>query len=122
MKPVALILVTVSLLLLTLRDSSQAQGQPATAPVGVEVRGTKHILHMPEIPFELPSGPGKETVTFYCGTCHTQRYILLQPPFPKDTWVNEVTKMRKNYSAPIPDEKVDEIVNYLVSVRGPASK
>ena len=118
MKPVALILILISLLLLTSRDSLHAQGQPATAPVGVEVRGTKHILHMPEVPFELPAGPGKDVVTLYCGACHTQRYILLQPPFPKETWVNEVTKMRKNYSAPIPDEKVEEIVNYLVSVRG----
>jgi len=107
-----------SLPLLCLHDSSHAGGQPATAPVGVEVRGTKHILHMPEVPFELPPGPNKDVVTVYCGVCHTQRYILLQPPFSKETWINEVTKMRKNYSAPIPDEKVEEIVNYLVSVRG----
>jgi hypothetical protein len=118
MKRFIILIALFSLPLLGLHDWSQAGGQPATAPVGVEVRGTKHILHMPEVPFELPAGPGKDVVTIYCGVCHTQRYILLQPPFSKETWANEVTKMRKNYSAPIPDEKVQEIVNYLVSVRG----
>ena len=33
-----------------------------------------------------------------------------------------VTKMRKVFSAPIPEEKVGELVDYLVSVRGTEGK
>jgi hypothetical protein len=66
----------------------------------------------------LPPAPGRETVLALCATCHTPEYITLQPPLSRETWVAEVTKMRTTYSAPVPEDKVDEIVEYLVAVRG----
>jgi len=91
---------------------------PSTQPAGIEIRGTRHVLRLPEIPVDLPAGPGREAAIAYCAVCHTPHYIMIQPAFSKEVWVTEVTKMRKTYSAPIPDEKVDEIVGYLMSVRG----
>lgn len=113
----------VSLGLMGMHDSLRAgQSAPATAPSGVEMRGSKRIVRLPEVPVVLPEAPGREVVMVSCGMCHTPAYITIQPPFPRETWVNEVTKMRKTFSAPIAEEKVDEIVNYLVAVRGAGKK
>jgi len=121
MKTIISICAAVLLLCMAISDSSAGGNQasaPATQPTGIEMRGTRRIVHLPEVKYDLPNAKGKDTVTVACGVCHTPKYIMLQPPFPKETWVAEVTKMRKTYMAPIPDEKVDEIVNYLMAVRG----
>jgi cytochrome c5 len=87
-------------------------------------RGTVRAIKLPEVKTQLPPGPGREAVETYCAVCHTTNYILIQPPFSKETWTAEVTKMQKTYMAPIPDEKIPELVGYLVAVRGqtPAAK
>jgi cytochrome c5 len=81
-------------------------------------RGTVRAIKLPEVKAELPPGPGRETVAAQCVVCHTLNYIMIQPRFSKETWTAEVTKMQKTYSAPIPDDKIPEIVSYLVAVRG----
>jgi hypothetical protein len=70
----------------------------------------------------LPEGKARNTVVVACGVCHSTRYIMIQPPLSRETWVAEVTKMQKTFGAPIPLDKVDEILDYLVTVRGPQSK
>ena len=85
---------------------------------GVIRRGTIRAVKLPEVKFELPPGKGRETVTLQCAVCHTLAYIPMQPPFSRETWTAVVTKMQKTYSAPIPDDKIPEIVDYLVGVRG----
>jgi cytochrome c5 len=87
-------------------------------PQPVTVRGTVHSIKLPEVKAELPSAPGREAIETYCAVCHTTNYILIQPRFSKETWTAEVTKMQKTYMAPIPDEKIPELVGYLMSVRG----
>jgi hypothetical protein len=44
--------------------------------------------------------------------------VLDQPPLPRKTWEAEVEKMRKTYGAPVADEDVAAIVDYLVAIRG----
>ena len=46
----------------------------------------------------------------------------MQPRFSPEVWTAEVQKMRKVFGAPVGDDQVEEIVNYLVSVRGPVGK
>lgn len=99
-------------------QSRTAAAPPATAPAGVTIRGSVHSIQLPENEPPLPAHAGRETTQLFCGNCHTSQYIVIQPPFSRDTWIAEVTKMRKVYSAPIPEEKVGEIVDYLVAVRG----
>jgi hypothetical protein len=94
---------------------------PAKSP-SPGAAGAVKTLRLPEMNYELPDAPGRATVTVLCAACHSTRYITNQPPLPRETWAAEVTKMQKTYSAPIPDDKVAEIVNYLVAVRGPAAK
>jgi hypothetical protein len=104
-------------LLIQQRGSVGESPAPATDS-GLVVKGTVHSIHLPEIEPELPKAAGRETTQLYCAVCHTSHYIMIQPPLSRETWLTEVTKMRKTFSAPIPEEKVPEIVNYLVAVRG----
>ena len=81
-------------------------------------RGAVRAIRLPEAKFELPPGKGRETVVGQCAVCHTLAYIPLQPPLSREQWTTSVTKMQKTFSAPIPDDKLAEIVDYLVAVNG----
>jgi hypothetical protein len=80
-----------------------------------------HTLRLPGDDVVLPEGPGRDRVTSACVACHTPRYVLEQPPFARKTWEAEVDKMRKAYGAPIAEQDVPVIVDYLVAVRGPGA-
>ena len=115
-------LTACGILFLGLACSQQyAIGDPTPAP-GLEINGTVHSIRLPESEPELPNLAGRETVKVVCASCHTTRYIMIQPPLSKETWTAEVTKMQTAFSAPIPPEKVGEIVNYLVAVRRAVQK
>lgn len=67
----------------------------------------------PLYPATLAAGDGQTEVASYCNTCHSPRYIVMQPPLPAATWSAEVDKMVKNYGASIPDDATQKIVRYL---------
>jgi mono/diheme cytochrome c family protein len=67
---------------------------------------------------DLPPGPGHDAFAVQCVICHSPRYVLNQPIFPRKTWTAEVHKMVKGYGAPIDAEQEREIVDYLVSWHG----
>ena len=104
------VLIFVSLLLLV----SAVPAEPSLSTI--------RNLKLPEVDPMLPAGKGVEKVQVNCAVCHTPHYILNQPPLSKETWIAEVAKMQKSYGAPIPPENVEEIVEYLVSVRGTVRK
>jgi hypothetical protein len=62
---------------------------------------------------ELAEGEGKQEVRSFCATCHSTRYITMQPPLPGATWEAEVRKMMKVYGAPIPEAAAKKITVYL---------
>ena len=69
-------------------------------------------------PPDLPPGSGQDSFATQCVICHSARYVLNQPTFPRKIWTAEVHKMVKGYGAPIDPEQEKEIVNYLVSWHG----
>jgi hypothetical protein len=77
-----------------------------------------HVLTLPDDDPPLPDAPGKSITVGSCLTCHSSRYIADQPTFPRKTWVAEVEKMKKTFGAPIDDESVKPIVDYLVATHG----
>jgi hypothetical protein len=103
-------------------DAPNAPGNPGTNAGGnsrsAGPAGAVKTLRLPEMQADLPDAPGRATVTVLCSACHSTRYITNQPPLPRETWIAEVTKMQKTYGAPVPDDKVAEIIDYLVAVRG----
>ena len=67
----------------------------------------------------LKSGPGLEKVQAYCSACHSLDYIQMNSPFPdRKLWEAEVNKMINAFAAPIPQEDVPVIVEYLVQQYG----
>ena len=102
------------------RERSTALPTPAAViPVSrlTEVKPVKEIdldYHAPD----LPPGPGQDVFATQCVICHSARYVLNQPAFPRKTWTAEVHKMVKGYGAPIVPEQEREIVNYLVAWHG----
>jgi hypothetical protein len=91
--------------------SSKSQPAPSTL----------HTLRLPGDDVVMPEGPGRAKLESGCLACHTPRYVLDQPPLPRKTWEAEVAKMRTAYGAPVADEDVAGIVEYLVAVRGNGS-
>ena len=68
---------------------------------------------------QLKDAPGRETVEKNCIACHSLDYIPLNSAFlDRKGWEGSVNKMIKVMGAPIPNEDIPEIVDYLVSNYG----
>jgi mono/diheme cytochrome c family protein len=71
---------------------------------------------------DLAPGDGLQEVQIYCNTCHSPRYITMQPPLPAATWEAEVNKMNKTFGAAIPDENSHKIILYLQAHYAPENR
>jgi len=71
---------------------------------------------------ELAEGDGKVEAQSFCATCHSTRYITMQPPLPGATWEAEVNKMVKAYGAPMPDTTAKKITAYLQAHYAPENR
>ena len=75
------------------------------------------IVLPPEKPVLKP-GAGAELAQANCLICHSAEYIGTQPKMPRAFWAAAVKKMREKYAAPVPEETVEALVNYLVASYG----
>ncbi len=96
------------------QQSSTRESKPGDKADSSQV----HRIQLPKYPPEIPGGPNVETYSKNCLICHTGRYVLMQPRFPKTVWQSEIKKMVDAYGAPIPEADQALIVEYLVAVRG----
>jgi len=63
---------------------------------------------------KLAGGAQAAVVQLRCSTCHSLDYIVMNSPFlARAAWEAEVRKMIKVMGAPIPDNDVAPIVDYL---------
>ncbi len=67
---------------------------------------------------KLKVAPGSDLVSANCQICHSADYIFTQPPMNRTAWSAAVQKMREKYGAPLPPDRVDAIVDYLVANYG----
>ena len=68
---------------------------------------------------QLKDGPGKDKVAINCAVCHSVDYIQMNSPFlDRKGWEASVSKMIKVMGAPIKEEDVPEIVDYLAKYYG----
>lgn len=88
-------------------------------------------LSAAELAFTLPpetatlkAGPGVDLANSICLTCHSADYVSTQPKLSRAAWTASVQKMKTKYGAPIADNQVDPLVDYLVKTYGaePAKK
>ena len=100
-------------------------GSVAQPPLRVQNSSAKYSVgsypyYWPES--EFPAGEGRDLMMGYCNTCHSPRYILMQPPLTHDQWAAEVTKMVKTFGMPIPDADQTTIINYLAAHYSPETR
>ncbi|HSB20250.1 MAG TPA: hypothetical protein VLD85_09605 [Anaeromyxobacteraceae bacterium] len=68
---------------------------------------------------KLKEGPGKDLVQGSCVMCHSLDYIPMNSVFmDRKGWEASVAKMVKVMGAPIADEDVPKIVDYLAKHYG----
>jgi hypothetical protein len=84
-----------------------------TAPIELMPDSNYQVSAYPVGALELAVGDGRQDVQIYCNTCHSPRYITMQPPLPAATWEAEVNKMNKAFGAGIPEENTKKIILYL---------
>jgi mono/diheme cytochrome c family protein len=78
-------------------------------------------IDLPAETTKLKPGPGADLAAAQCGTCHSFDYISTQPPGkPLAFWKAEVEKMKKVYGAPIPDDRIEPLAQYLTRAYGDA--
>ena len=87
--------------------------QPAPAELSPDSKFQVSAYPVPAA--DLAPGDGLQDVQIYCNTCHSPRYITMQPPLPAASWEAEVNKMNKTFGAAIPDENTQKIILYLQS-------
>ena len=67
-----------------------------------------------EVRVQLKDGPEEVSVRAHCSVCHSLDYIQMNSPFMKRAaWEAEVRKMMKVMGAPIAEQDVASLVNYL---------
>jgi sulfite dehydrogenase (cytochrome) subunit B len=92
--------------------SALAAGKPAPP------KGTATISLPGDAGMAFKPGPGAGPVMANCLTCHSSAYVSTQPALTKAQWTAEVAKMKAVYGAPIPDDQVPAIVDYLTANYG----
>ena len=71
-------------------------------------------IDLPAETARLKDGTGSDLANRQCMTCHSADYVATQPPGkPLAFWKAEVEKMKKVYGAPIPDDQIEPIAQYL---------
>ena len=83
------------------------------APIVLSPDSNYQVSAYPVPTADLAPGDGQQEVKIYCNTCHSARYITMQPPLPAATWEAEVNKMNTTFGAVIPDDSTQKIILYL---------
>jgi cytochrome c5 len=91
------------------KKPAKAKAAPANFDTKLPVLGTKLA--------DFPAGPAKAIADTGCLACHSAD-MSVQQRLTEKQWTAEVTKMT-GWGADVPQEKRDELVQYLVKNFGP---
>ena len=90
----------------------------ATSAVALEIK-----LPGETATYKPSSLPGYNLTLQRCLICHSAEYVNFQPTTSTPAyWKATVLKMRKPFGAPLSDEDVETITDYLVKTYGPVQK
>jgi len=78
-------------------------------------------ITLPHFEPDLPIAAGRDEYLAVCVSCHSPRYVTMQPLFPQRQWEETVDKMVKVYGAQMDQSQRKSIVEYLVATHGPDS-
>jgi len=104
-----------TLVLLCMAGAAVGDGHcEASAPTANSVRN----LTLPHLEPNLPFAPGGGEFMRACLSCHSARYVTMQPPFSRRQWEDTVRKMITAYGAPVNEFQVIKITDYLYAING----
>ncbi len=63
-------------------------------------------------------GAGADAINNTCLACHSAGMVLNQPTMSRAAWQAEVTKMHTTFKAPVDQDAVPAIVDYLARIKG----
>jgi mono/diheme cytochrome c family protein len=98
--------------------SSAKAGAPSGKKDEASRRWAIVSVELPASDETFPPGVGADIAASQCLICHSAGMVLRQPPLTKDEWRAEIMKMRSAYGAPLPDDQVDGLSEYLKSIGG----
>ena len=81
-------------------------------------QATPRMIEKPTAPIAMNEGPHRDVYLKNCVSCHTTRYVTMQPRFSQKVWKAEVTKMVTAYKAPVTPADQNQIVEYLTAAYG----
>ncbi|MHB1666335.1 MAG: c-type cytochrome [Thiomonas sp.] len=61
---------------------------------------------------------GAKAANSYCLMCHSVGMVMNQPDLGKAAWLVEVNKMKNAFKAPIPEDQVAVIADYIDGIKG----
>ena len=109
--------VTAAVVAADLKKGYYTPAQPGSlrqpSPGALSPDSVYQVSAYPVPVLDLAAGDGRQYIQIHCNTCHSPRYITMQPPLPAADWESEVNKMIKTYGANIPEEAVRKIIAYL---------
>ncbi len=86
---------------------------------GLSVLAAGLKIELPPDRAALKPGPGSDLASGQCLICRSADYITTQPPGkPLAFWKAEVQKMKKVFGAPIPEDQIDSVADYLARTYG----
>ncbi len=94
-------------------SSLPAAKAPGAATVGRDFKLTSVAVDLPIDDKAFPDGPDAALVNASCTACHSASMVLTQPALSQDQWKAIVVKMRDIYHAPVQEQDIPRIVNYL---------
>ena len=102
------------------RCEADTPNVPSAAPVESPADHGIRSITLPHFEPEMPAAPGRAAFMAACVSCHSPRYVTMQPRFPQRQWEESVGKMIKAYGAHVDTNQIREIVHYLVAINGVA--
>jgi mono/diheme cytochrome c family protein len=94
--------------------AAEAERQADLVPVHFEAL----MVNLPASTALFPAGKGSEIANANCLICHSAGMALRQPPLTVDEWHAEISKMKAAFGAPIPDDQIGALADYLGAVDG----
>ena len=86
--------------------------------LGWLARSAPVTISLPPETAVLRKAPGVEVAGMHCMTCHSVEYINSQPSLTRTAWKASVDKMRAKFGAPIPEDQVEKLADYLAEAYG----
>jgi hypothetical protein len=112
-------ILSLSLLGALLSAGCKAKEQPIIERAW-EMDSLDHpAIALEDVKVVLPQAGNVELVELYCVSCHSLRYIEMQPPLSRKAWEKTVDKMINTFGAPVRDSvSRADIINYLYAIKG----